>query len=132
LEPTVEGANPENWDWPDSLDALVAAAGCHSLVFENDDLRVLDTRIDPGETTPLHTHRWPGILYMLSTDHFVRRDDAGALLVDTRASGTLPEPGTTVPTDALPPHTLENVGTSQIRLINVELKHRSVGAATGA
>jgi hypothetical protein len=36
------------WDWPESLDALVAASDHHSLVFETDDVRVLETRIGPG------------------------------------------------------------------------------------
>ena len=118
------GAEAESWAWPDALDALVAAGNCHRLVFENDDVRVLDTRIAPGETTPVHTHRWPAILYMLTVDHFVRRDGAGATLVDTRTSGMLPAPGAAIPTDALPPHTVENVGSFEIRFINIELKHR--------
>ena len=32
------------WAWPDSLDALVAAPGNHSLLFENDRVRVVQTR----------------------------------------------------------------------------------------
>ena len=40
------------WPWPD---ALVAASKHHRLVLENDRVRVLDTRIAPGDTGPLHT-----------------------------------------------------------------------------
>ncbi len=109
-------------EWPDSLDALVAAPESHSLLFENDAVRVLETRIEPGHTTPVHTHRWPGALYVLSFDHFVRRDDGGAILVDTRAAGTLPQPGTAVWSPAFPPHSLENVGSAEIHVIGVELK----------
>jgi hypothetical protein len=86
-------------------------------------VRVLDTRIAPGKTTPVHTHRWPGILYVLSIDHFVRRDADGGVLVDTRQGGALPEPGTAVWTAALPPHSLENVGGAAIHVVNVELKN---------
>ena len=50
----------ETWTWPDSLDALTAAPESHRLLFENDAVRVLETRIAPGETTLLHTHRWAG------------------------------------------------------------------------
>lgn len=119
-------ANTEIWEWPDSLDALVAAPEFHRLVFENDDVRVLDTRIGPGQTVPVHTHRWRSILYILSTGHFVRRDDEGSVLVDTRATDTLLEPGTAVWTAALPPHTFENVDGSEIRVLNIELKFKSV------
>jgi len=74
---TVGRADAEIWAWPDSLDALVAAPEFHSLLLENDDVRVLETRIGPGETVPVHTHRWPSVLYTLSTGHFVRRDGEG-------------------------------------------------------
>jgi quercetin dioxygenase-like cupin family protein len=110
------------WEWPDSLDALVAAPGFHTLVFENDDVRVLDTRIGPGETVPLHTHRWPSVLYVLASGHVVRRDHEGRLLTDTRSTGTRAESGTANWTPPMAPHTVENVDTSEIRLLNVELK----------
>ena len=115
-------ADAEIWKWPDSLDALMAAPEFHSLLLENDDVRVLETRIAPGETVPLHTHRWPSVLYVLSAGHVVRRDDEGRLLSDTRATGTLPELGTTIWMAAMPPHTVENTDSSEIRLLNVELK----------
>ena len=116
--------NAETWPWPDSLDALVAAPETHGLLFENDAVRVLDTRIGPGETTAVHTHRWPGVLYVLSVDHFVRRDGNGAVMLDTRVTGGLPQPGSAFWSDALPPHTLENVGSSEVWVIGFELKPR--------
>src|SRR5215831_8131486 len=110
------------WAWPDSLDALTAAPESHRSLFENDTVRVLETRIAPSETTQVHTHRWPGILYILSFGHFVRRDGNGTVLVDTRKGGALPEAGTAIWSGSLPPHTLENVDTSEIHVIGVELK----------
>lgn len=112
----------ELWTWPDSLDALIAAADSHRRLFENDTVRVLETRISPGETTELHTHRWPGVLYILSFGDFVRRNGDGAVLVDTREGSALPAPGTAIWSGSLPPHTLENVGMSVIHVIGVELK----------
>jgi hypothetical protein len=73
----VSDPKPSDWTCPDSLDALAASPESHRLLFENDDVRVLRTCIAPGETTPLHTHRWPGVLYVLSFGHFVRRDHDG-------------------------------------------------------
>ena len=57
----VAAAQP--WLWPDTLDALIAAPQHHRLVFENEHVRVPEVRIGPGEIVPLHTHRWPGVLY---------------------------------------------------------------------
>jgi hypothetical protein len=73
--------------WPDDLDALHAAPGHHTLLFENESVRVLDTHVLAGQTVPLHTHRWPAALYILSWSHFVRRDGEGAILVDSRMGG---------------------------------------------
>ena len=47
----------DNKDWPDSLDALVAATDHHTLLLENERIGVLKTLIPPGDTTPVHTHR---------------------------------------------------------------------------
>ena len=110
------------WEWPESLDALVAAPGYHRLVFENDDVRVLETAIGPGELVPVHTHRWPSVLFVHTTSHFVRRDADGAVLADTREAGAAPEPGTCIWMGPMAPHTFENVGDAEIRVLNVELK----------
>ena len=43
-------------EWPESLDALTAASDHHELLFENDQVRVLSTKIPIGERTSVHTH----------------------------------------------------------------------------
>ena len=113
----------EAWPWPDSLDALTAAADFHSLLLETDDVRVLDTRVGAGETVPAHTHRWPGVLYVLAGGHIVRRDADGDVLVDTRGGEPLAR-GAAIWADPLAPHTLENVSEADIHVIAVELKRR--------
>jgi hypothetical protein len=67
-------AMPHEQEWPEEFDALVAAPMHHALLFENEFVRVLDTRVLPGETVPPHTHRWPSSLYFLSWSDCVRRD----------------------------------------------------------
>lgn len=109
-------------DWPDELDALSAAPQHHTLLLENEFVRVLDTRVLPGRTVPLHTHRWPSALYILSWSDFVRRDAQGRVVVDSRLLGTRPQ-GNALWSGPLPPHTLENVGESELRAISVELKN---------
>jgi len=108
-------------DWPDDLDALNAASEYHALLFENEFVRVLDTRIPPGQTVPLHTHRWPSTLYILSWSDFIRKDGEGTTLVDSRTLGKI-LPESAVWSGPLPPHTLENVGDVEFRAISVELK----------
>jgi hypothetical protein len=113
-------SNPS--EWPDQLDALQAARYHHTLLFENDMVRVLDTRVMRGQTVPLHAHRWPSVLYILSWSDFVRRDCEGRTILDSRL-GQRPPLGSAVWSSPLPPHTLENVGEAELRAISVELKN---------
>ena len=107
--------------WPEALDALIAAPKHHKLLFENDSVRVLDTSIAPGETTPLHTHRWPAALYIRSWSDFVRRDGNGTIILDSQTIHAI-TPGSALWSPPMAPHTLENVGTTELHVIAVELK----------
>lgn len=109
------------WPWPDSLDALVAAPRHHSLRFENERVRVLETVIPPGDTVPVHTHRWPCIYHVLAWSQFIRRDEKGNVLFDSRTKPAPAVPGVQW-TEPLPPHTLENIGQGPIHLLSVEVK----------
>jgi hypothetical protein len=108
-------------DWPDELDALIASPRHHTLLFENESVRVVETRVPPGQTTALHTHRWPCALYLLTWSDFVRRDNQGVILLDTRNAEKVAA-GSARWGSALPPHTFENVGNAEFRAISVELK----------
>ncbi len=110
--------------FPAELDALTAAPEYHKLLFENESVRVLDTCIPPGRSTPLHTHRWPGTLYILNASHFVRRGEDGAVILDSRKIPPIAA-DTALWSDPLGPHTLENVGSDDLRVIAVELKQQS-------
>jgi hypothetical protein len=116
-DPKQESTAP----WPAELDALTAAPAHHRVLFENDRVRVVETRIPPGDTVPLHTHRWPGMLQILVWSDIVRRDEHGNVLLDTRQSSPLQAPGFAW-LEPLPPHTVENVGPYEIHNITVELK----------
>ena len=37
-----------NWTWPPSMDAVVAAPESHRVLFENDDVRALEVTIAAG------------------------------------------------------------------------------------
>jgi hypothetical protein len=110
------------WPWPDSLDALVAAPKSHRLLFENERVRVLEVRIAPGEFVPVHTHRWPGAIYIAKQSDFIRRDAQGTILFDSRTAGPPPREPMVNWTGSIPPHSVENIGTTEILLITTELK----------
>jgi mannose-6-phosphate isomerase-like protein (cupin superfamily) len=102
-------------------DGPVAAPDHHKVIFENEHVRVLETRIKAGDTAPIHHHLLPQVMYVLSGSHFHRRDHEGNTMVDTRATPEwdMPQvmysPGT-------PLHTLENTGDDDLVVIGVELK----------
>jgi mannose-6-phosphate isomerase-like protein (cupin superfamily) len=104
------------------MDAMTAAPEFHRLLFENEHVRVLEVRIRPGEFVPVHTHRCPGAVYVVSAGDFVRRDGEGTLMFDSR-SASVSQPAPFVQwTGPLPPHSVENIGTTDIVLITTELK----------
>jgi hypothetical protein len=106
-----------------SLDAMIAAADHHDILFENERVRILDTRVAPGERTPVHAHEWPAALYVLSWSDFIRRDADGVVMVDSRErppSGAGAGAGLWL--EPLPPHSIENVGSADLHIIAVEVK----------
>jgi hypothetical protein len=113
----------------DELDGVVAAPEHHRVLFENDVVRIIETTIRSGDITPVHTHLAPTAMYVISGSHFVRRDPAGEVMLDTRA-----DPGFVLPramfSPGTPPHTLENTGPDDLVVIGVELLDRRDG--TGA
>ena len=116
-----------SWPWSEELDALIAAPEYHTLLFENECVRVLDVLIPVGRTVPVHTHCWSSVLYLLSAGDFIRRDPEGRILLDTRAMPPQTEspPPSTHWSPPLPPHSVENVGKTEIRVVSVEIKNQS-------
>jgi hypothetical protein len=115
-------STPDDALWPPELDALSAAPEHHELLLEDDRVRVVRTHLKPGERTAVHTHRWSGVLHVVSWSQFVRRDAEGNVLVDSRANPALQSPPPVMWAAALPPHTFENVGDTEFNVITVELK----------
>jgi len=107
----------------DPLDAVVAAPEHHKLLLENDDFRVLETLILPGDETKVHTHKWGGYLYILSWSDFIRYDGDGNIVLESRDIPVPPAPGTAILAPPLAPHSLRNVGQSNIHVILTEIKN---------
>ena len=110
----------------DDLDGVTAAPGIHVVLFENDRVRVLRTTIPAGTVTPLHTHLTPTLQYVLSGSHFIRRDEAGAIMFDTRADADFVLPQVQF-AEPIPRHTIENTGEDDLIVIGVELKGPPAG-----
>jgi hypothetical protein len=122
----AESRATPGWFWPEALDALQAAPRHHRLLLENDRVRVLDTRIAPGETVPVHTHRWPAVHHIQSWSDFVRRDGDGQVTADTRGMPAPAHLPFVLWGEPLPPHTLENVGSEVLHVVSVEIKDGQV------
>ena len=108
--------------WSPELDAMTAAPDFHDLLLENEKVRVLDSLLKPGESTPVHTHRWPSVLYIIGFSDFVRYGRDGEVLLDTRLNESKPQPGTAFWSGPLEPHSVTNVGDRDIRVVSVEIK----------
>ena len=106
----------------DGLDAMMAAPDHHGILLENDKVRVLDTRLAPGERTPVHMHAASAALYVMSWSDFLRRDHEGNVVVDSRSWERQPAVGEALWLPPLPAHSVENIGTAELRFIAVELK----------
>ncbi len=113
---------PNEWNWPDEMDALHAAPEHHSCLFENEHVRVIETVVPPGHKTGVHTHRYPGSQYILTWSHFIRRDHEGTVQHDSREHEPVAHESAHW-IAATPPHTVENIGDKDLRVITVELKN---------
>jgi hypothetical protein len=111
-----------NWPWPEELDALKAAPKHHKLLFENETVRVINACIPPGETTEIHTHQWAASLYVISWSDFIRYDNNGNVILDSRNLSQSPYPSTALWCEPLAPHALKNTGTKDLHIISVEIK----------
>ena len=110
-----------SWEWPDSLDAIVAAPNSHRVVFENEEVRVLEVTVAPGVREPEHTHRWPSVMV---TDQRARINYfAGEELMFTSPD---PLPKVELPSaswlEPEGPHSVENIDTVRLHALRFELK----------
>ncbi len=110
-------------EWPAELDAVIAAPKNHKILLENDEVRVLEVSVSPGEKESLHHHKWPSVLYIQEAGDFIDYDKDGKVIFDTRK---LPEPLSfplTMQKGPEAPHSVVNLSkTTPIRLIRVEMK----------
>lgn len=96
------------------MDPLKLSPQLYSARFENDRVRVYEYRAKPGVKDPMHSHP-PGLVYIL----------AGGQMRSTSPDGVVTElnlePGELTWREGLS-HSLENVGTSEVHALSIELK----------
>jgi len=111
---------PDSWNWRPSMDAVVAAPESHRVLFENEDVRVLEVTIAAGHREPEHTHRDPSVMIVdgpariryYQGDELIFSSPADTPVAGTKASWMDPEG----------PHSVENVDTHPYHAIRVELR----------
>jgi len=114
------GQSASNFDkwWTPASDAVAAAPQHHKLLFENDEVRVLEVTVPPGVREPLHAHRYPSVLYYISAAH-LKEYSPGVPPVDRG----LKNDGDVIFLPIGPPHQMENLESSKpLKAIRVELK----------
>jgi quercetin dioxygenase-like cupin family protein len=114
------GQSTSNFDkwWTPESDALSAAPQHHKVLFENDEVRVLEVTVPPGVREPLHAHRYPSVLYYVSAAH-LKEYSPGVPVVDRG----LKNDGDVIFLPVGPQHQMENLETSKLlKAIRVELK----------
>ena len=96
-------------------DAVKAAPSSFKLLRENQHVRVVQDTLRPGEKEALHSH--PAGWYYVTKPGKMRvtYEDGKSIIWDAK-------PGEQAWMDAEPPHTSENIGTTTIQYVLVEVK----------
>jgi len=119
LWPTVQGSEQ------DRLDAVIAAPSSHTIIFENDRVRVLRVTIAPGATEPMHTHAWPSVMRVeapqpLTYISYLLKDGRWAEAKRTLLPMRTPPEAEWMEPEG--PHAVQNRGSSEYRALRIELK----------
>ena len=98
-----------------NIDALKASPENFKLLLENDQVRVLEYTLKPGTKDQTHTHP-PKSSYIVSGGKLkVNLENGDSLIFDE-------EPGTASWMDHVGKHYVENIGTTEIKIILTEVK----------
>jgi len=125
VSPTSGKLDTAKWTWPDSLDAVVAAPHSHGIIYEDEKVRILNVTVAPGQTEPIHTHKWRSVAWAARSPAFtlyhyargannqlIQTDSFTARLPLNKANNWAPEA----------PHAVRNIGLDTLVLYRVEFK----------
>jgi len=99
---------------PTPQDVIKVASDSHTVIFENDQVRVLAVHFKPGQVAPMHSHP-------ANVSYFLTDGKLKITLPDGKVIERSPKAGTAGWSDAVT-HAAENVGTADFQQVQVELK----------
>jgi mannose-6-phosphate isomerase-like protein (cupin superfamily) len=95
-------------------DAAQVAPEAYKVLFENDRVRLLEARLQPGDTTVMHHHR-ENLVYNLADGEVVFTDESGATMKAQLVAGeTMWSPAVD--------HSTHNTGNTEVRSLLFEVK----------
>ncbi len=102
---------PENKEF----DAAKVSSKTHKVLFENDNVRVLEVKIQPGEKEPAHTHPYKSITIIQTPSRIRYYDEDDNVLeeVDLQGVSWLEPMGL---------HAAENIGDTVFQGYRIEMK----------
>lgn len=106
-------------------DVMVVARPHYKVLAENEFVRVVENTLQPGEKDPLHSHP-AGWTYV------TRPGKMKVVFADGRVVLWEPKAGESEWGEAEAPHTSENVGTTPMSYVLVEVKPAAHAAAAAA
>jgi hypothetical protein len=119
MEISMDGSDPATWD--PTLDAVLAAPDNHTVLYEDELIRVISVRVAPGATEKPHHHRFPAVFVI---DRMVNLRDFNGV---TKQEISLP-----IPKDAVVPitlrfapqplHYVQNLDTKPFHATRIEFK----------
>jgi predicted metal-dependent enzyme (double-stranded beta helix superfamily) len=109
-----------------SFDAVVAAPDSHHILLEDDTIRVLRVEVAPGQTEPVHDHRWPSVMYFQSPQpitYIVYKLVDGRPVEVERMDAPAFEASKTVRGEPEGLHAVKNRGSAPFVAVRVEFKN---------
>jgi hypothetical protein len=116
---SMDGSNPSTWD--PKLDAVLAAPENHTVLYEDDVIRVVSVTVPAGTTEKPHHHRFPSVFVI---DRMVKLRDFNGV---TNEEIPLPLPKElefpiTVKFLPQPLHYVQNVDIKSFHATRIEFK----------
>ncbi len=96
-------------------DAAIVSSKTHKVLFENDQVRVLEVMIQPGEKEPLHMHPYKSIMIISNPARIKYFNKDGNQVSETKAEGV-------TWTEPMELHSAENVDNKPFHGYRIEIK----------
>ncbi len=93
---------------------MAGGAETHKVLLDNDQVRVLDVRIQPGQKVAMHSHP-ANVVYFISDAKFKFTFPDGKTALREIKAGTALWSGPVA-------HAVENTGTTEYHLVQIEMK----------